>query len=358
MNRPVLFGLMAASLFATGLAAEDGDAVTLGPRPVVSERVAPQQSSQQSWVGIVVARVETDLGFLQVGTLASRSVDAGAVVTRDQVLAMLDPQDLDSDLRSAQAGVTVAEAQAQSARDAAERTNELVARGVDSTASAQSEAAQLAAAEAQLEQARALLARAQDTRDNASLRAPQDGVITEIFAEPGATLAAGAPVLRLAGTEAREVVIDLTEEDVAGYNIGAAFDVTLEADPTQTVTVTLASIDPVATRATRTRRLRLALPADAPVDFRLGALVSVSPQAQTALRTSLPVVALIEGTDPPQVWRVSKDDRSIHAIQITVGPQIGSRVLVVDGLSEGDEIVVRGVNSIEEGQIVGPQVQK
>lgn len=327
-------------------------------RPVVSEIVMPKSGKQSTWVGTVTARIETDLGFPRIGTLAARDVNLGDVVVQGQVLALQDPQDLDSDLRAAQAGVTVAEAQANSARDAASRANALLERGVDSEAASQSAAANLAAAEALLEQAQATLVGAEDARKNATLRAPQEGVVTQVFAEPGATLAAGSPVLRLAGVKDREVIIDLTEADVAEFDLGSKFRVRLEANPTLEATTRLTSIDPVATRATRTRQLRLALNDDAPQGFRLGALVQVEPMNEAAQRTLLAESALIDGSIPPQVWRVSATDRSVSRVAVNIGPITGDRVLVLNGLSAGDEIVVKGVNSIEDGQVVGPRVQE
>jgi membrane fusion protein, multidrug efflux system len=327
-------------------------------RPVVSEIVMPKSAVRSVWVGSVTARIETDLGFPRIGTLAARAVSLGDVVVADQVLAVQDPQDLDSDLRAAQAGVTVAEAQANSARDAAARVKALLQRGVDTEASSQSVAASLAAAEALLEQAQANLVAAQDARKNATLRAPQDGVVTQVFAEPGATLAAGSPVLRLAASQDREVLIDLSENDVADFDIGSHFRVRLEANPALEAMTRLTSIDPVATRATRTRQLRLALPADAPEGFRLGALVQVEPVAETATRISLPLTALIDGSDPQQVWRIVPADRAVTRVTVVTGEILGDRVLVLDGLSAGDEIVVKGVNSIEDGQITGPRVQE
>lgn len=327
-------------------------------RPVVSEIVMPKSGLQPSWVGTVTARIETDLGFPRMGTLAARAVSLGDVVVQDQILADQDPQDLDADLRAAQAGVTVAEAQANSARDAASRVNALLERGVDSEAASQSAAAKLAAAEALLEQAQATLIGAEDARKNATLRAPQEGVVTQVFAEPGATLAAGSPVLRLAGIKDREVIIDLSESDVAELELGSLFRVRLEANPALEAQTRLTSIDPVATRATRTRQLRLAMAADAPDGFRLGALVQVEPMDETAKRTSLPLTALIDESDPRQVWRVAAADRSVSRVSVETGPVAGNRVLVLGGLSAGDEIVVKGVNSIEDGQIVGPRVQE
>lgn len=356
MIRRSILGLMATVAFAPLAWAEEAAVANDAPRPVVSEIVTPVLGVQESWVGTVAARVETDLGFPALGTVADRGVEVGDVVKRGDILAMQDPQDLDTNLRAAQAGVTVVEAQAQSARDAAARASALVERGVSSLSAAQSTTAQLAAAKSLLEQAQATLAQAQDARSKAALFAPQDGVVTQVFAEAGTRLAAGAAVLRLAGTDAREVVIDLSEQDVAGLVIGAGFEIVLESNPALQAKGTLVTIDPVATTQTRTRRLHLELASDAPSGFRLGALVQVMPAAQNELRTALPVVALIAGRDAPTVWRVSPQDRHVEARQVQTGVQIGDNIMVLGGLSDGDEIITRGVNSIKDGQIVGPRV--
>jgi membrane fusion protein, multidrug efflux system len=347
-----------ASLILAFLLLPLASAAQEAPRPVVSEIITPQSGLRQSWVGTVTARIETDLGFPRSGTLATRLANLGDVVVKDQVLALQNPQDLDADLRTAQAGVTVAEAQANSARNAAERVQALVTRGVDSESALQNVTAQLAAAEASLEQTKATLVAAENARNNAVLHAPQAGIVTQVFAEPGATLTAGAPVLRLAGTQDREVHIDLSEADVAGLTTGAMFRVRLEANLALEATTRLTSIDPVATRETRTRQLRLALDENAAIGFRLGALVQVEPMAETAAQLSVPLTAIVAGSEPPAVWRIDPQTRVASLITVETGATAGARVLVLNGLSSGDEIVVKGVNSIKDGQIVGPRVQE
>ena len=87
----------------------------------------------QKWFGM---EVEVDLGFPMGGTIAARPVELGDVVARDEVLARLDPEDLEADLRAADAGIAVATAQRNSARDARDRARELVLRGVGGQSSA------------------------------------------------------------------------------------------------------------------------------------------------------------------------------------------------------------------------------
>ncbi len=326
------------------------------PRPVVSEVISPTSGLRPSYVGTIAARVETDLGFPLSGTLAERPVREGDVVARGAVVALLDPQDIDSEVRAAEAGVTVAEAQLNSARDAEARTTELVQRGVNSEASQEAAKNVLTAATARLEQANAALIQVKNLRAFATLTAPQDGVVTHVYAQPGAALTGGQPVLRLAGTDQREAIIDLSDQDGAGLAPGAVFDLRLEAATEIAAHATLRVIDPVSDRATRTRRLHLALGDDALQAFRLGALVLVAPIAETAAQLTIPVTALIG--DSSAVWVVDRSTNLVQRVAVKTGATVGERVLVKSGLAIGDEVVTKGVNSIQDGQVVGPNVSQ
>lgn len=348
----IRLALLALCLSASQALAADDPAPPSTPRPVVSEIVAPHAGLASSWVGTVTAKREIDLGFLRLGTLAERSVDVGDLVTTGEVLAQLDSDDLLSELRSAEAGVSIAEANVETARDAFDRASTLSDRDVASTSVVEDRQNARASAEATLEQARAAEARAADALSDAELKSPIDGVVTEVLAQPGATVSAGDAVLRVAATEGREVVIAATEEDAATLDTGASFDVTLIANPDITATATLSRIDPVSARETRTRAAHLTLDPEASQAFRLGALVIASRAASGGQVFTLPVSALIADSDPPAVWRVTPD-RHVERVEVRTGPRAGGRVAILGGLADGDEVVTRGVNSIEAGQEVG-----
>ena len=124
----VLAGLM----LAVPAGAEDQAAPEASPRPVVSLLVGPQAGISLSYTGTIVARTETALGFPMIGTVAARPVSTGDLVEKGDVLARLDTQDLNADLRTADAGVTVAKAELRSAMDARDRAKTLAERGVGS----------------------------------------------------------------------------------------------------------------------------------------------------------------------------------------------------------------------------------
>lgn len=356
--------LLASVLLVTALplwAAED----TGGPkglsqidtaRPVISDIVSLSASARASFVGVVAAKTEIDLGFPVHGTVAARPVDAGDIVNSGDLIAQLDPEDFDADVRAAEAGVAVAVANLRSATDAQNRAKQLAGRGVDAATRLEDTNRALTAAQARHDQARASLASAREIRSYATLRAPRDGVITQVRAEAGATLAAGEVIVTLAGTRGREVVIDLSEQDVANFDIGALFTAELVAIPGTTAKAALTRIDPVAERSTRTRRLHLSLDQTAAASFRLGALAMVTPDAQTDGVLSLPRTAIVTPETAPHIWVVDRSTNTVHARAVVLGEDFGGRIRIAQGLNVGDEVVLKGIHSLKDGQNVGPQV--
>ena len=57
------------------------------------------------------------------------------------------------------------------------------------------------------------------------------------------------------------------------------------------------------------------------------------------------------------VWRIAPDTRKAEAVPVVLGVQIGNRVVIAGGLAAGDEVLVRGVNSVTEGETLGNRVE-
>lgn len=357
MRALVFLLLSAMPVFAESAPESDITLTTNVPRPVVSEHVSPEAARATAYIGTVAAKNEVALGFPMGGTVAERSVDTGDLVEAGHVLARIDPEDLQAALRAAEAGVLVATTQLRSAQDAQERANELASRGADSASRAEDSERALVAAQARLEQAEATLAQAEDSLELADLHAPQAGVITEVYVESGATVASGEAVLQLASTGDAEVTMDLSEQDLAALSIGMLFDVALAVNPTVTATAELTRLDPVAERTTRTRRVHLAL-IDAAPGFRFGALVRLYPQASPDASVSLPISAVLQPENAPEVWLVDRASHTVSRRSVTLGEQFGARVRITGGLSNGDEVVLKGIHSLEDGQTVGRSIEQ
>ncbi|WP_134725014.1 efflux RND transporter periplasmic adaptor subunit [Paracoccus luteus] len=327
------------------------------PRPVVTEIVTDMAAAPRGIPGVIVARSQVDMAFQTLGRIVERGVDIGDRVEQGALLARLDPDDLDGDVRAAEAAAAAAEVRLATSRSTAERTRALADRNVAPQAQLEQAEQALAAAEASFADAQSQLLRARDAQGFAEMRAPIAGVVSRVFASTGAVVAAGDPVLTLSGEDAHEAIIDLGDTQLgAGVAPGTVFLVSRAAADAAPVRATVDRIEPVADAQTRTRRVHLAL-SDAR-GLRLGTLIRAVRAGDGAPMLTVPAAAIIPGADAA-VWIVTRDilDATVARRAIVTGERQGDRVVVADGIAAGDEVVVRGVNSLAEGQAVGRRVQ-
>lgn len=336
------------------------------PRPVVTE-ILMDRGEALRWVpGVIASRTEVDMAFQTLGRMIVRHVDLGDRVEDGDLLAELATEDLAATTRAAQAAVDAAEVELSTAQSTLDRVQALAAR--DFASDAQLEQAQRAAASARAAaaQARSELVRAEDSEGFATMTAPFAGVVSAVYEAPGAVVGAGAPILQLSAEGQREAVIDLPEITLAGLPRDAAFTVWQRTEPTVEISARLERIEPMADTATRTRRLHLRLPPEAP--FRLGALVRA--RLGTAREPVLTVAskAVFERDGRSWVWCVLRENAGdeagaeagavahVRAVPVKAGAEFQGRIVINKGLKVGDEIVIRGVRSLKDGQAVGRRV--
>ena len=103
--------------------------------------------------------------------------------------------------------------------------------------------------------------------------------------------------------------------------------------------------------ATRTYKVRVAIP-EPPEGMQLGmtANVSIKGTADGADGVVLPLAAIFQDGDTPQVWVVG-DDNTLTAKAVTV-EDLGDDKVRVTGLAAGDLVVTAGVHKLHEGQSV------
>lgn len=342
-----------------GQGSDPAPAAALPPRPVVTEIPAETAQNARSVPGVIAAQNQVTLAFQTLGRLTGIAVDLGDAVAQGTVLARLDPDDLDSSVRAAEAAAETARVRLATATATAERTRELRRRNVAAQAQLEQAEQALVAATAAVEQAESQLVRARDAAGFAEIRAPFDGVVSAMMGTEGTTVSAGAPILTLAARDGLEAVIDLPETAVASLPPEARFAIWQENDPTRLVQARLDRIEPIADSATRMRRLHLALTPDAA--FRLGTLIRARLDTGGAQTLTLPEQAVhIDGDGVPHIWVVDRapgsDTGTVRQVAIETGLRLDGRIAITGGLPPDAEVVTRGVRSLSEGQIVGERV--
>lgn len=158
------------------------------------------------WLGVVLPARSLDLAPEIPGQVREVYVREGEAVRRGQTIAVLDAAHDRQELAMAETGLRAAETQVSRARlELAEVENRLTARRAMPDAfpreeirrtEIQKEVAQtdLEGARARVEEQRARVVQARDRLAKAAIRAPEDGVITRRYAEPGALAGPGQPV--------------------------------------------------------------------------------------------------------------------------------------------------------------------
>jgi len=325
-------------------------------RPVVSERIAFTQMRQRTFPGTIKAEHETILAFQTIGRIASVTVETGDMVAKGDVLATLDRVTLQEEVDAAKAALSAARAKADFAKVSLERVQTLSQRGIATTAQLEGSQAQNDAALAQLASAQADLESALEALEYSKLTAPTDGIVIARQAEQGMIVAAGAPVLTLAGTSGRDAVIDVPTDYLPLLTDRSRFEVRAYGPGSTPVLAELRLIEPVVDETLRNRRLRLRV-IDAPSNFRIGTLISAGFAQAAAPIVTLPTSAIGQAPDGPFVWRVTPETRVVSRVTVTLGETLGDRIVVIEGLSPNDEIIVKGIHSLNDGQIVGERVK-
>lgn len=326
-------------------------------RPVVSIVLDDRPTQTHSLPGAIRARTEVALAFQTLGRMTTRQVDVGAVVTKGQLLATLDPEDLQAKVRAAQAAADAALVDYETALAMTERTRALVKRNVATTAQLEQAERALASAQASRDQAQSELVRARGSEEYAEMRAPFDGVISAVEATPGAVVNAGQAVMQLSSQERLEAVIDLQPAMISRIRPGDEFEIWSENHPELISRARVSRIEPVADVVTRTRRVRLEL--DRSDRFRLGALIRARPASGGLRQITIPTAAILARDGMPNVWVVLRqgDTARVALRQIRIRElPISDLVTVTEGLNRGEEIVIRGVHSLADDQPVGASV--
>ena len=349
MNR-ILFCVAAAGL----LAACAKTPVTEEPvRPVLTQRVMPGGvANRDIYSGEVRARYETDMGFRVAGKIVARPVDAGARVTKGQVLARLDPEDAKLAAQGAQAMLASAESEFALAKAELDRHADLLNKKFISQSAFDVKQNAFNAARAKVEQSRTQAAITGNQASYTNLVADADGVVISVAAEPGQVVAAGQPVLKLAHAGEKEVVLNAPEGQLARFKPGQEVGISLWAAPDKVFRGRVREVAGGADPVTRTYTVRVTA-IDAPVDAQLGMTANVlfAPATDSQL-VLLPLSALSGDRAQPLVWIVDPSTSQVRSKPVTVGQFREDGVSITGGLAPGDVVVTAGVHKLRAGQAV------
>ncbi len=362
--------LMASVMLLSACWSEDDSAAEGDAAPVRTVRtevaVMADPLVTRSFPAVLEPPQITPLAFDIGGRLGPVRLQIGQAVSQGDVLASVEAADADLRLRQAEAALAEAEATLTNAEEEAGRQEQLFQRNVVSEAARDRARTAADQAEARARQQRRNLDLVQETLLDTDLRAPFDGIVNSVEVQNFGSVAAGQPVVTLYQDQmGLQATILVSYEIASVLELGQPVEVRPDnGDPAPLP----ATVTEIARRAPAVSSFPVVVTlAETRPDLRSGMAVEVL--IETALPDDLHGVSLPLGalaTQRPadlstpdarraEVFIVVPGAEGGHTVQpreVTLSAVIEDRLVVREGLSEGERVVTAGVPFLEVGQAV------
>lgn len=333
--------LLAALMLTTGCGKEK--ATSTETRRVLTQIVTGNNAATvTTYPGRTQASEEANVAFRVAGTLLRVTVKEGDRVRRGQVIARMDDRDYRVQLTAAEAEFTQVKAEA-------ERVMSLFADSVGT-------ANNYDKARYGLEQITQKLQHCRDQVEDCVLRAPFDGYVQSVLRESHETVGAGMPIVSLIGDGQTEIVINIPASESLRREQFASFAARFDVLPGEQFPLQLLSIARQA-NVNQLYEVRLGLQGHHPqITPGMSTMVQLSYQNEDAKTILIPISAIRHSDDASSVFVYA--DGKVRKTGVTLGHvHNNGTVEVLAGLKTGDQIVISGVNMLNDGETVRPTAQ-
>jgi len=307
----------------------------------------------RDYAGEVHARIESRLAFRVGGKIVQRPVNLGDRVKGGQALAEVDPADLRFGQDAARAGLAAAKVNFEQTAADYKRYQDLRSQGFISAAELERRNSGLEAAKAQFDQARAQAGLQTNQAAYAALTADAPGVITAVYADVGAVVGAGSPVVSLAHDGPRDVVFSVPEDQLGVFRklLGKAGGVSVTVWGGNTaLPATVREVAAAADPASRTFQVKADLPAGS---VELGQTATVHVELAPADgKLRLPMQAVTGSGGKSHVWLLDKSAMKVREQPVVVLRAEGDTLVIDSGLKSGDTVVTAGAHVLNPDQQV------
>ena len=283
---------------------------------------------------------QADVGAKTLGYLDAVLVERGDVVKKGQLLAVVRPSDLPSQMEAARVAFDLAKVNKA-------RAESLAPPGVVSQQELQNAQSAYAKAEADLQ---AVSTRFGETR----IESPVDGVVSQRRLDPGALVGPNAgtgSILTVQKNDVLRVFIPVNEKDAPVVKLGQAASAEFDALPGKRYVGKVVRMSPAFDPVSRTveAEVHLVNPGELrPGMYGRGTLVTANHPASVVVPAS--AVQISDGRYYAYVVEGEKAKR----VELKIGVDGGNWFEITAGLKAGDEIVTAGTDTLSDGSAIRP----
>ena len=364
----ILAGLGLISLAACGGSAGADDAAAKAKRPVL---VAPVGRADLDEVLRYVADLQPQAEVRVFSPVPDRILyfpwADGEEIQRGERIALIRKEGLEKGLEQIVAQMEALDVQLKNLSDELARAKERLAAGGIPQQTYDKLNTNYLATQAQRRALDASRGQLAVTANNAVITSPITGIIAQKSLETGDMAVPQLPLCSVMAIDKLKALLRLVEEDVPKVRLGQSVSLTLDAFPGETFVGVVTSIRPYLDVGTRTntievsidnakipetghRRLKPGMFGRAEIIVAKKTQVLVAPEPALLLDT-----ALLEAQQSGEVLRkafVVSDKGLAIERRLHLGARQGSVYEVLDGLAEGEQLIVRGQHGLKDGQAV------
>jgi len=290
------------------------------------------------------ARVSFQVG----GRLLSRPVDLGDSFRAGDLLARIDSRQFDHAVAGARARLTELEVRLTLAESQRGRTIRLMEKNAATLEEMEHVDAEVDALTAAALAADSVLQEAVRAAAETTIVAPFDGIVSQVFLEPGEFASPGRQVLQLSGTEEVEIRVEVPEGMLEWVTAGRELPVWFPGLNRQRTGV-VRSVGRASTGQGRLFPVIISLPS---TDWLIPGLSSEVEVSNPALEGLLvPLAAIRKSSEGgTTVWRVRSG--RVEQLPVSLASFSGDQVVVLGNLEAGDQVVVEHPTGLVDGEEV------
>lgn len=326
-------------------------------KTIIVEDLASDQI--RKFPGTVEPVDSSKISFEVEGIVQTVNVDVGDRFKKNDVLAVLDKRPFELNAESARAALSRAEAQLKEKKSAYERERRIQKEDPGATTQKTVEQAQ-AAYESQTQNisySQAQLDLAERDLANAELSGPFDGTVSVRFIEASEIAAKGIPVLEVYSEISMQVAVSVPEQMINNIHTGLKGQVLLASRPTDPYDAVVSEVGSAAATANAFPVKAVISNVDEQVRPGMTAelqLVFSDTEMQSAFL--IPVSAFLPGIEKNdhQVYLYDTESSTVRKQAVKTKGIQGNQMVVTQGITLGDILVVAGVPFLADGQKVKP----
>jgi membrane fusion protein (multidrug efflux system) len=301
--------------------------------------------------GKTLAVRESVLSLGVSGLIKQIPVTLGDEVRKGQVLLKLDQKGFLLNVRQAEAGLKGAKATLDQLAVEITRVEKLLKENAAPSATLDDLTSQHKGASAKVEMAETSLEQALKSLKDSVLRAPYDGVITEIYKEEGeqAPTMPSTMLMKIVDTSSLEVQVFVPEDASPFVRLGGSAEVTVDSAGV-TTTGKIVFVSNSISSGARSFETRVRIENNNS-SIKSGAFARVRFEREKTDAVLIPISSIKRDSENQSFVFVSNNGIA-EKRNVTLGATDGAEVIVMNGLKEKENLIVSETSGISSGQTV------